>query len=97
MMLWGQFFGPKAGDPPDREHHLERSDPGQQPRHPALPHLAAERPAADQHLQRHPATLQLGAGEMLPAMERLLIGLMPGTTTSSNWRQTKPSAPIATS
>ena len=26
-----------------------------------------------------PATLQLGAGEMLPAMERLLIGLMPGT------------------
>ena len=26
-----------------------------------------------------PATLQLGAGEMLPAMEKLLIGLMPGT------------------
>lgn len=26
-----------------------------------------------------PATLQLGAGEMLPAMEKLLIGLTPGT------------------
>ncbi len=26
-----------------------------------------------------PATLQLGAGEMLPAMEQLLVGLAPGT------------------
>ena len=26
-----------------------------------------------------PATLQLGAGEMLPAMEKMLIGLAPGT------------------
>ncbi|AMO35877.1 MULTISPECIES: FKBP-type peptidyl-prolyl cis-trans isomerase [Thauera] len=26
-----------------------------------------------------PATLQLGAGEMLPAMEQLMIGLAPGT------------------
>ena len=26
-----------------------------------------------------PATLQLGAGEMLPAMERMLVGLSPGT------------------
>ena len=26
-----------------------------------------------------PATLQLGAGEMLPAMEKLLVGLLPGT------------------
>ncbi len=27
----------------------------------------------------NPATLQLGAGEMLPAMEQLLVGLEPGT------------------
>ncbi|ENO88905.1 FKBP-type peptidyl-prolyl cis-trans isomerase [Thauera linaloolentis] len=26
-----------------------------------------------------PATLQLGAGEMLPAMEQLMVGLVPGT------------------
>ena len=26
-----------------------------------------------------PATLQLGAGEMLPAMEKMLVGLSPGT------------------
>ena len=26
-----------------------------------------------------PATLQLGAGEMLPAMEKLLVGLVPGS------------------
>lgn len=32
--------------------------------------------------ESHPATLQLGAGEMLPQLERVLIGLTPDTETS---------------
>ncbi len=48
----------------------------------AREHLGLEYKAETTNLQTFnatPATLQLGAGEMLPAMEKLLVGLVPGS------------------